>query len=75
MGPICKECGKSEFGTHYVTSGLTYLVHCTECGHIVCALPDHVELAKAIAQKLSGGSRDQTGHPVIHVKTEEQVFG
>lgn len=75
MEPKCPECGGSDFATKFVDNQRAYLVYCSGCGHIISALPDHVELAKTISQMLSNGGRDAYGHPVLHVKTVDQTFG
>ena len=75
MGPVCSQCKASDFDVRYIEKAITYIVHCTGCGHVVGVMHDHIELAKEIAERLTGGTRNQTGHPVVHIKAEEQVFG
>lgn len=73
--PACEKCGKHDFESSYVGSAKVILAYCANCGHVVGAIPDYQVLANAIVLNLTRGCKNGTGHPVLHVKKEETIFG
>ena len=53
----------------------TLMVFCEGCGLVAGVMPDYHILARTLVELLTRGSRDGGGHPVLRVKSEDQVFG
>ncbi len=73
--PSCEKCGGHDFESSFVGSAKVILAYCQACGHIAGVLPDYQVLANAIVLNLTRGCKNNTGHPVLHVKQEGTVFG
>ena len=73
--PTCEKCGKHNFESRYLDSAKMVLAFCGECGHVVGSIPDYQLLANAIVLNLTRGCRNATGHPVLHTKEADNIFG
>lgn len=73
--PTCEKCGKQSFESQYLDSAKMILAFCGGCGHVVGAIPDYQTLANAVVVNLTRGCRNGTGHPVLHIKEADNIFG
>ena len=73
--PTCEKCGAQNFGSRYIKPAKVILAFCAECGHVVGVVPDYHDLAQSLVLTLTRGCKNGTGHPVLHVKQEDTVFG